>query len=49
MMEIKRDDLTGSVIQALLREHLANMHEQSPPESVHALPIEELHKPDITF
>jgi putative acetyltransferase len=48
-MEIKRDDLTGSAIQALLREHLANMHEQSPPESVHALPLEELRKPDITF
>ena len=48
-MEIKRDDLTGSAIQALLREHLANMHEQSPPESVHALPIEELRKPDVTF
>ena len=48
-MEIKRDDLTGSAIQALLREHLANMAEQSPPESVHALPLEELRKPDITF
>ena len=48
-MEIKRDDLTGTAIQALLREHLANMHAQSPPESVHALPIEELRNPDITF
>src|SRR5205823_173885 len=25
------------------------MAEQSPPESVHALPLEELRKPDITF
>ena len=48
-MEIKRDDLTGDAIQQLLREHLANMHEHSPPESVHALPLEELRKPDITF
>jgi len=48
-MEVKRDNLTGSAIQQLLREHLANMFEQSPPESVHALPLEELQKPDITF
>ena len=48
-MEIKRDDLTGSAIQELLRQHLTNMHEHSPPESVHALPIEELRKPNITF
>ena len=48
-MEVKPDNLTGSAIQQLLREHLANMFEQSPPESVHALPLEELRKPDITF
>ena len=48
-MEIKRDDLTGPEIAALLREHLANMAENSPPQSVHALPLEELRKPDITF
>src|SRR5215475_1763583 len=48
-MEIKRDDLTGSAIRELLREHLANMHEHSPPESIHALPLEELRQPDITF
>ena len=48
-MEIKRDDLTGAEIAELLREHLANMADNSPPESVHALPIEQLRKPDITF
>jgi putative acetyltransferase len=48
-MEITRDDLNGSAIQELLREHLANMHQQSPPESVHALPLEQLRQPDITF
>jgi putative acetyltransferase len=48
-MEIKSDDLTGPEIAALLKEHLANMAENSPPESVHALPLEELRKPDITF
>ena len=35
-MEINRDDLTGTEIAEFLREHLANMAEHSPPESVHA-------------
>jgi putative acetyltransferase len=48
-MHIKADNLTGPEINALLQEHLANMHEHSPPESVHALPIEKLRGPDITF
>ena len=48
-MEIRPDDLTGAEIQALLAEHLHNMHQLSPPESVHALDVAELLKPDITF
>lgn len=48
-MQIKLDDLTGSEIRALLEEHLKNMHEISPPESVHALDIAKLQQPDITF
>ncbi|MFN0109731.1 MAG: GNAT family N-acetyltransferase [Blastocatellia bacterium] len=48
-MQIKRDDLSGSEIRALLEEHLRNMHELSPPESVHALDIAKLRQPDITF
>ena len=44
-MEIKLDDLTGSAIQELLREHLANMDKNSLPESVHGLTLEELRKP----
>ncbi len=48
-MEIKVDDLTGSQIQELLREHLRGMHLNSPPESVHALDIEGLRRPEITF
>jgi putative acetyltransferase len=48
-MEIKLDDLTGTKIAELLREHLANMAENSPPESMHALPLEGLRKADITF
>jgi len=48
-MQIKLDDLSGPEIRALLEEHLKNMHEISPPESVHALDIAKLQQPDITF
>lgn len=43
------DDLTGAGIAALLRLHLDEMHQWSPPESVHAMPIERLRQPDVTF
>jgi len=48
-MQIRRDDLTGPEIRALLEEHLRNMHELSPPESVHALDLVKLRRPDISF
>ncbi len=48
-MEIKIDALTGTEIAELLREHLENMAENSPPESRHALTLQELRQPDITF
>ncbi len=48
-MEIKLDDLRGPEIAALLQEHLAQMHRLSPPESTHALPIEGLRAPGLTF
>jgi putative acetyltransferase len=48
-MEIRVDDLTGTPIRALLDEHLRNMYELSPPESVHALDLAALRKPDVTF
>ena len=48
-VEIRVDDLTGPDIVALLREHLANMRAITPAESVHALPVEELRSPDVTF
>jgi len=48
-MEIKIDDLTGAEIAELLREHLENMAENSPPESRHALTLEQLRQADITF
>lgn len=48
-MQIREDDLSGQKIADLLREHLDNMHEITPPESVHALDLEALRSPDITF
>lgn len=48
-MDIHRDDLRGPEIVALLQEHLRDMHRVSPPESVHALDLESLRKPDVTF
>jgi putative acetyltransferase len=48
-MKIRLDDLTGPEIQALLNEHLQNMYAVSPPESVHALDLDRLRRPEITF
>jgi len=49
MMNILTDNLTDPQIHALLNEHLQNMFELSPPESVHALDLTKLSAPDITF
>ena len=46
---IIEDDLTGPAVAALLRLHLDEMHQWSPPESVHAMPIERLRADDMTF
>ncbi len=48
-MEIKVDDLSGPEVRALLEEHLRHMHSVSPPESVHALDLEGLRRPEVTF
>jgi putative acetyltransferase len=48
-VEIKLDDLTGPEVAQLLDEHLQNMAKHSPPESRHALILQELRKPEITF
>ncbi len=48
-MEIREDDLAGPQILALLREHLEHMHEITPPGSVHALDVDRLRAPNITF
>jgi len=48
-MEIRLDDLSGPEIAALLRQHFQSAALHSPPESVHALDLQGLRKPDITF
>ena len=48
-MEIITDDLTGPEIHALLQEHLDSMNLYSPPESIHALDLDALRQPEITF
>jgi putative acetyltransferase len=48
-MEIRLDDLRGSEIAALLEEHLEDMRRISPPESKHALDLEGLRQPSISF
>lgn len=48
-MQIREDDLTSEEVARLLREHLDDMHEITPPESVHALDLEALRAPDVTF
>ncbi|MDQ0116228.1 GNAT family N-acetyltransferase [Paenibacillus harenae] len=48
-MEIKIDNVTDKRVIALINEHLQGMWANTPPESVHALGLEELRKPDITF
>jgi putative acetyltransferase len=49
LMKIIIDDLDGPEIQALLQEPLDSMKLYSPPESIHALDLEALGKPEITF
>ena len=48
-MDIKIDDLTGPEVAELVGEHLHGMSLNSPPESIHALNLEGLKKPEITF
>lgn len=49
MIDIRVDDPTSSPARDLVAAHLDGMHATSPPESVHALGIEALAAPDMTF
>ena len=48
-MKIVEDDLSGPEIAALLSEHLDDMRATSPPESKHALDLDDLRHPDVSF
>lgn len=48
-LEFFQDDLSGDEIRALIALHLERMQSQSPPESVHAFPVDQLRAPDVTF
>lgn len=48
-MHIELDDLTRPEVHALLADHLADMHATSPAESVHALDLTGLRRPDVTM
>lgn len=48
-INVRLDDLTGTAIAALLSEHLAGTAAVSPPESRHALDMDGLRLPEITF
>jgi putative acetyltransferase len=46
---IRRDDLNGPEIAELLQTHLDHAARHSPPESIHALDLDRLRVPEITF
>jgi putative acetyltransferase len=48
-VHVRPDDPTAPDVTALLDEHLADMHDTSPPESVHALGHAALADSTITF
>ena len=48
-IELRVDDLSSAEVQALVAEHVAGMHDSSPACRVHALAIEGLRAPEITF
>ncbi|MFI6025294.1 GNAT family N-acetyltransferase [Amycolatopsis magusensis] len=48
-MEIVVDDLSGPEIAGFLAEHVEEMRSLTPLESKHALDLDDLRKPDVTF
>lgn len=48
-LKIELDDCSRPAVRELLAEHLRSMHELTPAESVHALDLEELRRPEISF
>jgi putative acetyltransferase len=48
-IEVRLDDLSSPQVQALIAEHLAGMHGNTPAGHVHALAIDGLRAPEVTF
>ncbi|RIQ10819.1 GNAT family N-acetyltransferase [Jiangella rhizosphaerae] len=48
-MKIAVDDLAGPEIAAFLDEHVQEMRSITPPESKHALDLDGLRRPEVTF
>lgn len=48
-IQVRVDDLSGPDVRALIQRHLDGMHETTPAESVHALDIDGLRHPSVTF
>tara|TARA_R110002020_G_scaffold111093_2_gene256608 strand:- start:1711 stop:2181 length:471 start_codon:yes stop_codon:yes gene_type:complete len=46
---VRPADPLGAPAQGLIARHLSLMHEQTPPESVHAMGAAELAGPDVDF
>lgn len=46
---VRRDDLSSPQVQALVGEHLAGMHGNTPAGHVHALALEGLRAPGVSF
>ena len=49
LFTIREDDLSGSQTRELLALHLGGMQQNSPPGHVHALDVEGLKEPNLTF
>jgi putative acetyltransferase len=48
-IDVRQDDLSSEEVRSLIAEHLSGMHGNSPPGHVHALAIENLRSPSVTF
>lgn len=48
-LHIREDDLSAAATQTLVAAHLAGVHAESPEESCHALDLDALRDPSITF
>ncbi|HEX3540505.1 MAG TPA: GNAT family N-acetyltransferase [Acidimicrobiales bacterium] len=49
MLEIRIDDLSGPAIAQFLEDHISEVREVTPLQSKHALDLEALRGPEVTF